>query len=74
VRVEVQLRNGKRLERAQEKPRGSDENFASPADIIAKFENLSRRALPAKRAAELRDAVLGLEKLDDAARIAALLQ
>ena len=73
VRVEVQLKNGQRLEGNQEVPRGSDEHFASANDIVGKFEKLAARALPAKRVAELRDAVLGLEQLPDAAQLAKLL-
>jgi 2-methylcitrate dehydratase PrpD len=70
VRVEVELKNGQRLEASQEAPRGSDEHFASADDIIGKFEKLAARALPAKRVAELRDVVLGLEQLRDAAQLA----
>jgi len=73
VRVEVQLRGGERLECAKEAPRGSERNFAAPGDIIAKFEKLAAHGLPPARAAELRDAVLGLEKLQDAGRIADLM-
>ena len=73
VRVEVQLRGGARLECAKETPRGSERNFAAPAAIIAKFEKLAAHGLPPARAAELRDAVLGLEKLRDAGRIADLM-
>ena len=73
VRVEVELRGGNRLQRSQEAPRGSDEHFATTAEIIGKFEKLAARALPAKRVSELRDAVLGLDELRDAAQLAALL-
>jgi 2-methylcitrate dehydratase PrpD len=73
VRVEVELRGGKRLQKAQQAPRGSDEQFASEAEIVRKFEQLAARALPAERVAELRDAVLRLEELGEAAQIAALL-
>jgi len=73
VRVEVQLTGGARLECAKQAPRGSERNFAAPADIIAKFEKLAAHGLPPARAAELRDAVLGLEKLRDAGRIADLM-
>ncbi|HZE58997.1 MAG TPA: MmgE/PrpD family protein [Burkholderiales bacterium] len=73
VRVEVYLKGGKRLDGHEEAPRGSEQRFASTAEVVGKFEKLAARALPAKRAAELRDAVLGLEKLDNAARLAALL-
>jgi len=54
-------------------PRGGDENFASPAEIIDKFEKLAVHALPKNRVGELRDAVLGLEDLQDAARLASLM-
>ena len=73
VRVEVLLKNGKEVQRSQEAPRGSDEQFASAAEIVEKFEKLASRALPAKRVGELRDAVLGLEALRDGAQLAALL-
>ncbi|HET7362441.1 MAG TPA: MmgE/PrpD family protein [Burkholderiales bacterium] len=73
VRVEVELRDGRRLARTQETPRGSDQNFAADGDIVAKFEKLAGRALPAKRVGELRDALLGLEALGDAGQLAALL-
>jgi aconitate decarboxylase len=74
VRVEVQLRNGQRLECAREAPRGSEQDFAPAAEIIGKFEQLALHALPKERVAELRDAVLGIEKLTDAARLADLMR
>ena len=73
VRVEVTLRGGKRLDCTKEAARGSEKSFAGAGDIIAKFEKLAAHALPKPRVAELRDAVLGLEKLPDAARIADLM-
>jgi 2-methylcitrate dehydratase PrpD len=73
VRVEIELRGGQRLQKAQESPRGSDEQFATAAEIVGKFEQLAARALRPERVAELRDAVLRLEELGDAAQLAALL-
>jgi aconitate decarboxylase len=73
VRVEVHLRNGDCLECTKEAARGSEMNFASAADIIGKFEKLALHALPGARVAELCDAVLGMEKLPDAGRIADLM-
>jgi 2-methylcitrate dehydratase PrpD len=73
VRVEVGLKNGKRLTRSADTPRGGDENFASPEEIVDKFEKLAVHALPESRVRELRDAVLGVEKLQDAARLATLM-
>ena len=74
VRVEVHLRGGGRLERTKEAGRGNENDFASDADIVEKFEKLARHALPQARIGELRDAVLALETLPDASRIAALMQ
>ncbi len=73
IRVEVHLRSGQRLERSAETPRGGDDNFADDAEIVAKFEKLASHALPRERVAELRDAVLGLEALPDASRLAELM-
>src|SRR3954467_509847 len=73
VRVQIELRDGRRLERTQATPRGSEQNFAPDADIIAKFETLARRALSREQMGELRDAVLSLEALPSAARLAGLL-
>ncbi len=73
VRVEVHLNDGSLLERTVETPRGSEPNFASEAQIAAKFEKLAAHALPRARIPELRDAVLGMEKLDDALRLAQLM-
>lgn len=73
VRVEVFLKSGVRLERTVELSRGSEKKFAADADIIAKFEKLVRHVLPEKQMHELRDAVLNLDRLDNAARIGELL-
>jgi 2-methylcitrate dehydratase PrpD len=73
VRVEVQLANGIILERAVETPRGSEPNFASEAQVVAKFEKLAGHALPRPQVARLRDAVLGIEKARDASQIAKLM-
>ena len=73
VHVEVQLTDGSRLARTVETPRGSDERFASTADVVEKYEKLARRALPRTQVERLREAVLGLEDLEDAAEIARLM-
>ena len=61
------------MERTVESARGSEYKFASEADIVDKFEKLAVKALPKAQVEQLRDAMLGLDKLDDAARIAQLL-
>ena len=73
VRVEVHLKDGTVLEETVEAPRGSEHSFASESDIVEKFEKLAVRALPKDRVEKLRDAVLGLDDLEDAGEIARLL-
>ena len=73
VRVEVHLADGSVLERAMETPRGSEPNFAGEEQVVAKFEKLAAHALKPTRVAQLRDAMLEMEKLKDASRIAKLL-
>ena len=73
VRVEVHLNDGSLLERAMETPRGSEPNFASEAQVVAKFERLAAHVLKRTQVGQLRDAVLGAEKLKDASRVAKLM-
>jgi 2-methylcitrate dehydratase PrpD len=73
VWVEVFLTDGTRLEERCEAARGSERHFASEADVVEKFEKLAKHALPADRVAALRDAVLGLDALPDAAELPRLL-
>ena len=73
VKVELHLKDGTRMDRTVESARGSEYKFASEADIVEKFEKLASRALPRPKVEALRDAMLGLEKLSDATKIAQLL-
>jgi 2-methylcitrate dehydratase PrpD len=73
VRVEVHLKGGRKMERVVAAGRGNEHNFASEADVVAKFEKLAIHALPQAQVGELRDALLGIENLADAGRIAELL-
>ena len=73
VRVAVHLRDGTRLEHSADVPRGGDQNFAPDADIVDKFEKLALHALPKANMVRLRDAVLRLERLGNAAELAALM-
>ncbi len=73
VRVEVFLKDGGRFEETVESARGSEHRFASPSDVIGKFETLACKALPDRQVGQLRDAILGLEDLDRAAEIGRLL-
>ncbi|GAA5232374.1 MmgE/PrpD family protein [Verticiella sediminum] len=73
VRVEVFFKDGGRLERTVEVSRGSEKRFAPAADIVAKYEKLVRHVLPTRQMDALREAVLDLERLDDAVRLGPLL-
>lgn len=73
VHVEAHLAGGTVLKRTVEAARGSEKKFASDAEIIEKFEKLATKALPQAQAAKLRDAMLGVEKLEDASELAHLL-
>ena len=73
VHVEAHLKGGKVLKRTVDAARGSEKKFATDAEIVAKFEKLAAKALPKAQVTELRDAVLGMEQLPDAAQLARLL-
>jgi aconitate decarboxylase len=73
VRVEVSLKDGTRLERTLETSRAK-ERFSDETAVIRKFELLAGHALPPPQVERVRDAVLKLETLADAAAIAHLLQ
>jgi len=73
VHAEVHLNDGAVMKRSVEAARGSEKKFASDADVVQKFEKLASKTLPKVQVEKLRDAMLGLEKLKDAAEIARLL-
>ena len=73
VHVEAHLEDGTVLRRTVKAPRGSEDSFASDADVDEKYEKLARVALARAQVERLRDAVLGLEQLDDAAQLARLM-
>jgi 2-methylcitrate dehydratase PrpD len=73
VHVEAHLADGAVLKRTVEAARGSEKKFASEADIVEKFEKLAAKALPRAQVEQLRDAMLGAEKLEDAGKLAQLL-
>jgi len=72
VRVEVELKDGTRLESTREVSRAK-ENFAAEREIVRKFESLASHALPEKQVSMLRDSVLNLDNVDDASDIARLM-
>lgn len=74
VRVEVAFTDGTMMTETRESPRGSEHSFASEADIVEKFRKLAADVLAPPQQEALIDAVLGMEKLPNARRIAELLQ
>jgi aconitate decarboxylase len=72
LRLEVHLKDGTKLERTREIGRHKVE-FGTDAEVVGKFEKLALRVLPRAQVEELRDTILNIEKLDDAATLAKLL-
>jgi 2-methylcitrate dehydratase PrpD len=73
VHVEVRLKDGTRMNRTVEAGRGNENNFASEADVVEKFEKLASKNLPKDQVAKIRDFMLNLEKQQDAGQLAKLL-
>jgi aconitate decarboxylase len=74
VRVEVHFRDGAVEYEGRDAPRGSEQDFASDAQIIAKFRKLTRAALAEQQQDALIETVLGLEHLTDSRAMIALLR
>ena len=72
VHVEVRLKDGAALKTTIQK-RFDEMPFPSAERVIKKFDTLARHAFPQSQVDNIRDAVLGLEKLDDAKTLARLL-
>ena len=73
VRVEVALRDGIRMERTVEAPRGSEGSFASAETVMGEFRELAGRRMSAAQVERIVDAVPGAERLDDAGALPRLL-
>ena len=73
VHVEVELKDGTRMNRTVEAGRGNENNFASEADVVEKFEKLAIKNLPRAKVEKIRDFMLNLEKQTDAGPLAKLL-
>jgi aconitate decarboxylase len=63
VHVAVRLADGTVLEETVETPRGSERNFPSAEDVVAKFSKLVSRRLAPAHAKRIADMVLNLDKL-----------
>lgn len=73
VRVETFLKDGTHLEETVEAPRGSENFFASTEMVIEKFMKLATQTVGHAQAGKLCDAVMALEDIEDAGRLARLL-
>lgn len=65
ARVTITLKDGRRLDGANEYPKGDPENPLSKRELISKFKVLTSRALPADQVDAIIDRVMGLESLGD---------
>lgn len=74
VRVEVHFTDGSREEETREAPRGSEQSFAGPDEIVEKFRKLTRSTMQPSQQDEVIGIVLGMEEIDDMARLPQALQ
>src|SRR5712691_778816 len=65
VRVEVHFTDGTRARETVEAPRGSEQKFASEADVVEKFRKLARRTCGDGAAERIGELVFGCDKLAD---------
>src|SRR5215469_10906253 len=73
VRLDVEFTDGTRESETVEAPRGSEQKFASEADIAEKFHKLARRTLSDSEAWRIVDLVLSCDKLGDIGVLASAL-
>ena len=74
VRVEVHFRDGSVEHETRDAPRGSEQNFASEAQIFDKFRKLTRAVMAERQQNALIEAVLWLEQLPDSRAMIELLR
>jgi aconitate decarboxylase len=73
VRVDVQFVDGAVESETVEAPRGSEQKFASEADMVEKFRKLARRDVPDAQAKRIVELTLGCGKLDEVGKLASAL-
>lgn len=73
VRVELALSDGTRESETVEAPRGSENCFASEADVTAKFRKLAGRVLGERQCDRMIELVLGCEAVKDIGELASAL-
>ena len=74
VRVDIHFRDGTIETETREAPRGSEQSFATPDEIIDKFRKLTRGTMAETRQSALVEAVLDLDELSESKRLAELLR
>jgi len=73
VHVTVTLRDGTTLKETVEAPRGSEQSFATPDAVIAKFTKLASKRIPPAQVDAIIGQVMHAENLKSAASLAHLL-
>jgi 2-methylcitrate dehydratase PrpD len=63
--VTITLKDGRRLDGANEYPKGDPENPLSERELITKFKNLTEGAISSPQANTIIDRVMGLESMGD---------
>ncbi|MBS0520952.1 MAG: MmgE/PrpD family protein, partial [Proteobacteria bacterium] len=69
ARVDIRLRDGRRLSAAVEANRGDDQAPYSRDELVGKYFSLTARVWPHERADRIRDALLHLEQAPDIAAV-----
>jgi 2-methylcitrate dehydratase PrpD len=70
VRVQVELTDGRMLHKTVQEQRGSENNFASDEDVVAKFWKLAGHVLSRPQVERIHDQVLKLETIDNVSAFA----
>jgi aconitate decarboxylase len=65
VRVDVRFKDGSLESETVEAPRGSEQKFASEADVVGKFRKLARHAVADAQAERIVQLTLGCDNLSD---------
>jgi hypothetical protein len=73
VRVDVKFIDGARESETVDAPRGSEQKFASEADVVEKFRKLARRAVADAQAELIVELTLQCDKLDDVGELVSAL-
>jgi aconitate decarboxylase len=73
VRVDVRFNDGAMESETVEAPRGSEQKFATEADVVEKFRKLARRAVADAQVERIVELTLHCDRLDDVGGLASAL-